>query len=53
MRVCFVCRLGLPTVLSVLLAGSITVGISREASAAVTERAFLNTLRWTAALAVL
>ena len=34
MRLSFVCRLGLPTVLSVLLAGSITVGISSEASAA-------------------
>ena len=34
MRLSFVCRLGLPTVLSVLLAGSITVGISREVSAA-------------------
>ena len=34
MRVSFVCRLGLPTVFSVLLAGSITVGMSREASAA-------------------
>src|SRR6185295_17271092 len=34
MRLSFVCRLGLPTVFSVLLAGSITLGISRQVSAA-------------------
>ena len=34
MRLSFVCRLGLPTILSFLFAGSVAVGISREASAA-------------------